>query len=118
MGVDPDAQQAVINTAIIAGVIVPVLFVIQYTYIARWWRNSTGRLLVALDILICLARLPRAAELLSHHPAQVPKDWLTIAADIGIPLVIMCRMAAFEHQRRRHQRRELQYARLVALGVQ
>lgn len=100
----------------VAGVIVPVLFVAYYTWIAKWWRNPTGRSLVALDLCILMIRFPRSVELL-HDPSREvfgPTDWVIVAASVAIPLVILSRMLAFEKMRRRAKRRPLAGAWAVA----
>lgn len=95
------------------GVITPVLFAIQYTWLANWWRNSTGRLIIALDACICLARLPRAAELLHGNYHDPGRTWLGIMATLAIPVVILWRMYLFE--RKRQTRRRASSVRAQAL---
>jgi hypothetical protein len=118
MNTDPDVQQALIVVAAWAGVAIPILFAVQYTYLARWWQKPFGRTVMALDALLVLERVTRVYAWLHHHSviATAQTDWMTVCVQLAIPLVITWRMVEFERERRHQKRRELQTARLAALG--
>lgn len=89
---------------IVGGSIIPVLFLIQYSYIANWLRTPAGRSMVAMTICIWLCCAPLAIRLAD---ADGPNR-LAIVSAVGlacVPLVILYRMVAFERQRRRIRRR-------------
>jgi hypothetical protein len=86
-----------------AGTVIPILFVIQYTLIARWWRSPNGILIVALDLSIFGWRAPVAWHLV-NPTAHIDYWWPVLMLAAG-PLVIVWRMIFFEVQRRRANRR-------------
>jgi len=106
-------QRAVTIIGIWGGVVAPLLFLVQYTWIARWWRTSNGRLIVALDICICLARIPRLREL-AHGSYHFDYNWVEVLATLAIPSIILWRMWVFEKKRR--QKRSARYAREQVLA--
>lgn len=88
------------------GAIIPLLFVVQYTLLARWWRNATGRALVALDTCIWLTLTPRALALAWPSDGMLDvMTWVTEVAFACVPLTIIYRMFAFEVMRRRERRK-------------
>lgn len=66
---------------------------------------------MALDACICLARLPRVAELLHgsyHTPRQL---WVETLVQLAIPSIILWRMWVYEQKRRQQRAAELAHAR-------
>ena len=100
------AQGIIEDVGIWGGATIPIVFIIQYTYLADWWRSETGKAIVALDACVWLATVPLALEL-AHVP--IPDAVFEWAAAIGVfcvPFVILYRIGAFEVKRRRYRYRD------------
>jgi hypothetical protein len=93
-------QRILVIAATVGGVVIPILFLTQYTLLANWWRSPNGRLIVSLDVCICLARIPRVAELM-HGSYRFDYNWVETLATFAIPAIILWRMYVFEQRRRR-----------------
>lgn len=117
LDIDMHLQYQLMVVATIAGVVAPVAFALYYTWICDWWRNPTGRSIMALDACILLLRFPRSIELLHDPSNQVfgPIDWVMTGAALLLPLVILYRMAAFERIRRHEKRKRESEAAVRAL---
>lgn len=69
-------------------------FIAWYSALARWWKSSVGRAIVALDSAIALATLPTVLGLIFGAPL-VASDfftWLTVCAFGAIPVITTWRM--------------------------
>jgi hypothetical protein len=93
-------QRIFVIVATVGGAVIPILFLIQYTWLANWWRSSNGRLIVSLDVCICVARIPRVGELM-HGNYRFDYNWVETLASFAIPAIILWRMWVFEQRRRR-----------------
>lgn len=51
---------------LLAAVVSVLAFVVQYTLLAKWWKNDIGRTLVVKDILLILSLLPTVMSLFFH----------------------------------------------------
>lgn len=94
-------ERVVTDCAIWTGVAIAPIFVIYYTWLARWWRNATGRSVVALDVAAWLVLLPVAITLADPSAKNDPiLMWIKVGALLCVPLVILYRLVAFERVRR------------------
>lgn len=92
------------DVAIWAGAIVPLLFVVQYTYLSRWWRSPVGRMIVALDACLFVVMALLAAQLAGAGVSAIGFLGVEAVALLGVPVVIVWRMAVWERLRRKRQR--------------
>lgn len=90
-----------------AGATIPILFLIQYTILAKWWRNATGRAIVALDACVWMYFF------LTLLPGDYTDHWAGAMAILAAPVIIIYRMFAFEAQRRLMKRRMQEQADAV-----
>jgi hypothetical protein len=71
-----------------------IAFVLLYTILAPWWKNSFGRALVAMDLAVSAALFP--AVLSTEFGVQMFSAefiaWLEVAAFSVVFVVIMSRM--------------------------
>lgn len=101
MGADPRLQGIVYAAGVWGGMIVPAIFAVYYTCVARWWKNPTGRTIMALDLCILTLRAVQVDDIFTmHKPLVTPHDWLVALAAACIPVIIAYRMYAFERKRR------------------
>ena len=121
MGTDSTLQAVVYVAGVWGGMIVPAIFAVYYTCVARWWKNPTGRTIIALDLCILALRAVRIDEAFTKHsPILAPGDWIVALAMICIPLAILYRMYAFERKRRLLKRQAAVSAatlRLIQTGL-
>jgi hypothetical protein len=117
MGQDPRVQVVVYVLGVWGGAILPALFLIYYTWIAKWWDNPTGRTIVALDVVILLLRVDRLYGAWQYHTAIDPRvsDWFAALVMAAVPVIIGYRMFAFERKRRLLKRQARVSATTLAL---
>lgn len=116
MASDPRVQAFILVVGVWGGVIIPAVFAAYYTCIARWWENSLGRTIIALDLCILTLRVTRLDELW-HYGARAlgPADWVATLAMLAMPGIIGWRLAAFERKRRRMKREAKKTAEVLKL---
>lgn len=98
------------NVAIWAGAIVPVLFFIQYTILAPWWKTPVGRSIVALDFCLFIVLGFSAATLVNPFWSfwqTITFKWIVTLAICGVPLIAGYRMLVWEKMRRRRQHHDM-----------
>jgi hypothetical protein len=110
-----DLRAVIYAVGIWGGVIVPVAFAIYYSFIADWWRNPTGRTVIALDVCIFALRAERLGEFFRHHDHFTPVDWLVAGVNLAIPLIILYRMGSYELKRRTMKRQARETAERLKL---
>lgn len=107
-------QSIIEDCSIWMGVIVPIIFLIYYTWLAHWWRNATGRAIVALDLSLLLILAPVTANLVDPGVLErTTHGWVVTVGLILVPVVILYRLAAFEGVRR-HRHRWSEFERDVS----
>jgi hypothetical protein len=85
-------QRDIIDVAVWAGAIAPLIFLVVYTRRCDWYSNPAGRSIVALDILLMAISLPSA--LLRAFPGLVFGSWyqwITVIALSMVPVVVIYR---------------------------
>lgn len=84
------------------GFILMILFVIQYTFLGKWWRNSIGRTIVFETLAILAVLIPS----MLHYYFNLDSDntvfvWYTLVSFSMIPVVFLTRIISFENIRRK-----------------
>jgi hypothetical protein len=95
-------------------------FLAVYTSLARWWRNSIGRTIVAVDFAVFLALLPVALSLyftFSRLDSRLAAG-LDLASITAIPVTMCWRIWTWLHLQRAETARREAVAREPANGVE
>jgi hypothetical protein len=70
-----------------------LVFILLYTWLAPWWRNPFGRMIVFLDAALFFALLPGMLhDDFAVHVTGGFWDWLVVTAVGTIPVVIVYRI--------------------------
>lgn len=80
-----------LRIVLIAGVVSILVFVGQYTRLARWWRSPIGRTIVIKDILLVLVFIPSILALFFHFGRRTSHiaAWVDVIL-IGAVTPVMC----------------------------
>lgn len=88
----PVAYQDAVNGVIWASTVLVVLFVLQYTLAAPWWRDPVGRTVVAKDIALLFLLIPACILLVWPHALDI---WAAAALELaslgGVAVVMVWR---------------------------
>jgi hypothetical protein len=85
-------QQAQIIITVVA-FCTTVAFIVLYSIVAKWWENTLGRCIVALDASVALTLLPSVV----HHWLGVSSAdtpffaWFSLVSFAAVPLVVAWR---------------------------
>lgn len=101
-----------INYLIPVGFWSALLFVARYSMVAPWWKNSMGRMLVALDLAVALALLPSVLSTEFGRPVDSGFALRLVMLDLLIiPATILSRVWLLE---RLHDTRARRWGRSLA----
>lgn len=85
------------------GFILMLLFIIQYTFLGKWWKNPIGRTIVVETVAILLVLFP---SILHAYFGVTTRDsagfaWYTLVSFSMIPFIFLGRIISFELIRRK-----------------
>lgn len=70
-----------------------IAFIVQYSVLAKWWRNPIGATIVVKDLLIVVVLAANAIEVFA--PPSLALEWVVVLITGLIGPVMVWRMAVF-----------------------
>lgn len=77
------------------GTVVPLLFVLEYTFLSKWWKNPIGRSIVALDLALEPIMAPLWVSIMFPrwvHDHLMLFQWILVGGLVLIPVTLAYRM--------------------------
>lgn len=87
-----------LKIVLIADVLAVLVFIGDYSRLAKWWSNPIGRTIVIKDFLLVLAFVPSILSLFFRFSrlSSVVAAWFDVAIFTGIAAVMLWRVVVFE----------------------
>jgi hypothetical protein len=87
-----------LKITLIADVLAVLVFIGDYSRLAKWWSNPIGRTIVIKDFLLVLAFVPSILSLFFRFTrfGSMVAAWFDVAIFSGIAAVMLWRVVIFE----------------------